>query len=424
MLKRFIAIALAAFMLLAILAACAPPPPPAQPDQPPAGATGDAAGAATGDAAGAGTGDAAGAVTGDDALAAVVEGGWKIGIISGTVTQNEEGYLMSRLLEERFGEDRIIRTTWPDNFGAEMEVTIANIQAMADAGARAIVFAEAVPGAIAAIQTTRELFGDDIFFFAGWPHEPPEDISAHADVIVMLDDIGVGRTLVQQAHAMGADTFAHVSFPRHLAIEGIAIRRSLFEQHAAELGMRYVELTTPDPMAEGVPPAQMFVLENVPRWIEEFGQNTAFFTTNCAILEPLMVQVARYGGLVPLQCCPGPFHGFPQAFNLDLHGRELDLDFAFEQLEIAIDEAGAVGRFGTMPVPVYMLVIELGVLYSIEYLEGRTNGRNDPVVLNRLANEIADRFAPGTRVTISNWELGDGRYIDNFHLALQDVMVF
>ncbi|MCL2557380.1 MAG: DUF3798 domain-containing protein, partial [Treponema sp.] len=58
------------------------------------------------------------------------EEGWKIGIITGTVSQGEEEYLAARMMEERFGADRIIRTTYPDNFSAEMEVTIANTLAL------------------------------------------------------------------------------------------------------------------------------------------------------------------------------------------------------------------------------------------------------------------------------------------------------
>ena len=398
MVKRLIGIALAAFMLIAMLAACAPTPPapPAPAPAPPQGET----------------------------PAAPAEGDWKIGIMTGTVAQSEESYLMARILQERFGEDRIIRTTYPDNFVAEMEVMIANVQAMVDAGARAIVITEAVPGTIAAIQSSRELFGEDIFFFAGISHEPPEDIAAHADIAIITDEIGQGRAIIEQAYAMGADTFAHISFPRHMAMETIAVRHSLFQRYAEEKGMRWVELTAPDPATEGVAQTQMFLLENVPRWVEEFGPNTAFFATNCGSQEPTMVQVAAYGGFFPLQCCPGPFHGLPAAFNIDMQGREVDVDFVVEQLQIAIDAAGATGRFSTWPVPMHMLVIETGVLYSIEFLEGRTNGRHDPEVLLRIINQVAAIYTPDALVELSNWELDDGRIVENFYLVLQNFINF
>jgi len=347
--------------------------------------------------------------------------GWRIGIITGTVSQGEEEYLAAMRMQERFGSARIIRTTYPDNFGAEMEVTIANTLALADAGAQAIVFVQAVPGTIAAIQRTRELFGDDIFFFVGVTHEPPAQIAAHADIAIISDDLSMGRVIVEQAYAMGADTFAHISFPRHLGMENIAARRALLMQTAAEKGMGWVELTAPDPMAEGVAQAQMFILENVPRWVDELGQNTAFFSTNCAMQEPLITQIASHGGLYPLQCCPSPFHALPAAFNISMAGREGDVDFLLEQLTSAVATAGGTGRFSTWPVPINMLLVEVGVLYSIEYLEGRV-GRHDRAALTRIINEVTARYNTG--VTMSNWPLGGGNYIDNFYLMLSDFINF
>jgi len=346
--------------------------------------------------------------------------GWRIGIITGTVSQGEEEYLAAVMMQERFGTDRIVRTTYPDNFGAEMEVTIANTLALADAGARAIVFVQAVPGTIAAIQATRELFGDDIFFFVGVTHEPPAELSVHADIAMISDDLSMGRVIVEQAYNMGADTFAHISFPRHLGMENIAARRALLMQTAEEKGMEWVELTAPDPMAEGVAQTQMFILENVPRWVADHGQNTAFFSTNCGMQEPLITQIAAHGGFYPLQCCPSPFHALPAAFNISMEGREGDVEFLLDQLTDAVAVAGGTGRFSTWPIPINMLLVETGVLYSIEYLEGRV-GRHDREALTRIINEVSARF--GASVELSNWPVPGG-YLDNFYRVLSDFVTF
>ncbi|MCL2399110.1 MAG: DUF3798 domain-containing protein [Defluviitaleaceae bacterium] len=348
--------------------------------------------------------------------------GWRIGIITGTVSQGEEEYLASRNMEDRFGSDHIVRATYPDAFGAEMEVTIANVLSLADAGAQAIVFVQAVPGAIAAIQSTREQFGEDIFFFTGTTHEPPAEIAAHADIAINPDDLAMGRVIMEQAHRMGAETFAHISFPRHLGMENIAARRNLLYNTAAELGINWVELTAPDPTAEGIPATQMFILENVPRWIQEHGQNTAFFSTNCAMQEPLMTQIAEYGGLYPLQCCPSPFHAFPSAFNISMAGNEGDAIFLIDQIRTEIADLEASGRFSTWPVPINMLLVEVGVLYSIEFLEGNTDGRHDQATLFRIIDQVAASY--GTSVDINNWPLGNGEYIENFYLILSDFVTF
>jgi len=348
-------------------------------------------------------------------------GDWRIGIITGTVTQGEEEFLAATRMQERFGSDRIITITYPDNFGAEMEVTIANVQSLADAGAQAIVFVQAVPGAIEAIRTTRENFGDDIFFFAGVTHEPPAEIAAHADIAIISDDLSMGRVIMEQAAAMGADTFAHISFPRHLGMENIARRRELLQETAQEFGIEWVEVTAPDPMSEGAATAQMFILENIPRLVAEHGQNTAFFSTNCAMQEPLITQIAAYGGLYPLQCCPSPFHALPAAFNVSMEGREGDVDFLISQLHDAVAAEGATGRFSTWPVPINMLLVEVGVLYSIEYLEGNI-GRHDREALRRIIGEVAASY--GTAIELRNWPLDDDNFIDNFYMILSNFVTF
>ncbi|MCL1992702.1 MAG: DUF3798 domain-containing protein [Spirochaetes bacterium] len=359
-----------------------------------------------------GTGAAPGAAAGAD---------WRIGIITGTVSQGEEEYLAARMMEERFGSDRIVRITYPDNFGAEMDVTISNVLSLVDQGARAIVFVQAVPGAIAAMQATRALFGDEIFFFLGVTHEPPAELAQHADIAMISDDLSMGRVIIEQAYAMGATSFAHISFPRHLGMVNIAARRQGLMETAALHGMEWIELTAPDPMAEGVAQAQMFILENMPQWIATHGTDTAFFNTNCGMQEPMITQIAALGGIYPLQCCPSPFHALPAAFNISMEGREGDLQFVISQLQTAIYEAGGAGRFSTWPVPINMLLVEVGVLYSIEYLEGRV-GRHDRAALQRIVNDVSAQM--GGQTTLSNWPMGDGTYIDNFYLVLSNFIDF
>ncbi|MCL2558808.1 MAG: DUF3798 domain-containing protein, partial [Treponema sp.] len=293
--------------------------------------------------------------------------------------------------------------------------------ALADAGAKAIVFVQAVPGTIAAIQATRELYGDDIFFFLGVTHEPPAQLAAYADISMIADELAMGRVIIEQAARMGADTFAHLSFPRHLGMETIAVRRALLMETAAQYGIKWVELTAPDPVAEGIAQAQMFVLENVPRWVEENGANTAFFSTNCGLQEPMITQIAAYGGLYPLQCCPSPFHALPAAFNISMEGREGDVNFLLAQLDGAVGAAGGSGRFSTWPVPINMLLVEVGVLYAIEFLEGRV-GRHDPAALSRITNDVAAKF--GGAVELSNWPAAGGGYLDNFYMVLSDFITF
>jgi len=240
---------------------------------------------------------------------------------------------------------------------------------------------------------------------------------------MVSDDLSLGRVIVEQAHTMGADTFAHISFPRHLAMENFAARREQMMSTAERLGMVWVDLTAPDPATEGFVATQMFLLDNVPRWIADHGQNTAFFATSCGMQAPLIIQIVSYGGFFPLQCCPSPFHALPAAFNISMHNREGDVGFLLEQLQAAVNDLGASGRISTWPVPMNMLFVEVGVLYSIEFLEGRTNGRHDRAVLERIVAEVAATYGANIELS-SNWQMPDGSHLDNFYLLLSDFIDF
>jgi len=356
----------------------------------------------------------------DERSEPALPGEWRIGIMTGSASHNEEEYMAALMLEQRFGADRIIRTTYPDNFGAEMGVTIANMQMLAAEGAQAIVVTQAVHGTISAIQSTREMFDDDIFFFVGSAFESPVDVAQYADIAIVYDDISAGRTIVEQAHSMGAETFVHITIQRHLDMEDISERRAFLYQAATELEIQWIELIAPDPITEGLAATHQFIIENVPRSLAGHGPNVAFFATGCDMQEPLITQIANYGGFY-LQCCPSPFHILPDVLNVSMDGHEGDVEFLISQTRAAIADLGAAGRFSAGAVPVNMFLVEVGVMYSIEYLEGNID-RHDRNALRRIIDEVAASYSAS--VEISNWPLDDDAFIDNFYGMLIDFIRF
>ena len=65
---------------------------------------------------------------------------YKIGIITGTVSQGEEEYQAAQNLKAKYG-DMVVTATYPDNFSTETEQTIATVTNMAaDPEVKAIVF--------------------------------------------------------------------------------------------------------------------------------------------------------------------------------------------------------------------------------------------------------------------------------------------
>jgi len=348
------------------------------------------------------------------------EADYKIGIITGTVSQGEEEYQAAQNMIKKYG-DMIVTATYPDNFSSETETTIANVVALSsDPEVKAIVFVQAVPGAAAAIDKVRET-RPDMLFISGVAAEDPATIASKSDIVMLVDEISMGTSIPQKAAEMGAKTFIHYSFARHLSYATIAARRELMIKECEKLGIEFVDVTAPDPTGDaGVSGAQQFILEDVPRQIAQYGKDTAFFSTNCSMQEPLIRSILEQGAIYPQQCCPSPYHGYPAALNVDVKGHEGDVQYMLDSIDAVLTEAGQEGRMSTWSVPINMLMVEAGVDYAIEFLEGRTDGNVDEAVLGKIVNGIAGGEG-SAKLTKYN---ENGVELDNYYMLLCDFYDF
>lgn len=340
-------------------------------------------------------------------------GNYKIGIITGTVSQGEEEYQAAQNLKAKY-PDIVVTATYPDNFSTETEQTIATVTNMAaDPDVKAIVFVQAVPGAAAAINKVKET-RDDILFVTGVCAEDPAVIAAAADICMLVDEIQMGKTIIEQAAKQGAKTFVHISFERHLGYATISARQQLFKENCARLGIEYVEATAPDPTGDaGVTGAQAWVTENIKVYVDTYGKDTAFFCTNCSMQVPLIQQCAELGAIYPQQCCPSPYHGYPSAFNISTEGHEGDVPYMLDQITAKVAEYGNTGRMSTWEVPVNMVMIEAGFNYAQKWIEGTITDRCDEAALLAEIQAIA-----GDAASISKYADEASGEIANFFMIL------
>lgn len=351
--------------------------------------------------------------------AAAPAGKYKIAIITGTVSQGEEEFRAAEKAKRDFPE-MIVTATYPDNFSKEQETTISNtLNLVSDPDVKALVFLQAVPGASAAIAKAKEL-NPDLLVIAGVSGEDPGTISPQADIILNADEIGMGTTIMDQAKAMGATTFVHYSFPRHMSVATLAGRRDNLKKRAAELGIEFVEANAPDPTGDsGLPGAQQFILEDVPKMIEKYGKDTAFFSTNCGMQEPLLKKVLEGGAISPQQCCPSPFHGYPGALGIEIPDDKAgDVDFILEETTKKIVAANNGGRMSTWTVPINMMFVDAGVKYAQGYLDGTIKEKNNMEAMVQICTELA-----GGPV-VMNKLLENGVTYDNYFTLLGNYYTF
>ncbi|MDR2210090.1 MAG: DUF3798 domain-containing protein [Spirochaetaceae bacterium] len=275
-----------------------------------------------------------------------------IGVVTGTVSQSEDDLRGAEELISRYGKvsegGMIQHVTYPDNFMDQQEVTISQIVALADDPLiKAIVMNQSVPGTAEGFKRVRDR-RPDILLLAGEAHEDPLVIQQAADLAISADFISRGYTIPWAAKQLGADTFVHISFPRHMSYESLGLRRQIFEEACKDLGIEFVFVTAPDPTSDvGVAGAQQYILEQTPQWVQTYGKNSVFFCTNDAHTEPLLRQLLQYGGMFVEADLPSPLMGYPGALGLDLSAETGDFPAILKKVEDAIIAKGGSGRFGT-----------------------------------------------------------------------------
>ena len=352
-----------------------------------------------------------------------------VGIVTGTVSQSEDDLRGAEALIAEYGSvadgGYIQHMTYPDNFMEEQETTISVIAGLADDPLmKAVIVNQAVPGTAEAFRQIKAV-RPDILCFAGEAHEEPYLISGAADLVTSNDFVARGYLMINAAHELGCDTFVHISFPRHLAMEKMQRRRAIMIQTCNELGMSFVDVSAPDPTSDvGIAGAQQYILERTPEWINQYGENTAFFCTNDAHTEPLLRQLMQYGGYFVEADLPSPLMGYPGALGIDLSAEAGDFPAILAKVEAAINEQGGAGRFGTWAYSYgYTTSAGLGRL-AIEAVTAEMNGEDYDYTSIRNIRKAFQAYTPGANWNGSYYvDANSGVSSDNFVLVYQDTYI-
>lgn len=357
--------------------------------------------------------------------APVLAADFHIGIVTGTVSQNEDDLRGAEQMIKEYGDTSeggmITHITYPDYFMQEMETTISQIVGLADdPKMKAIVVNQAVPGTVEAFRRIREM-RPDILLLAGSPHEDPNMLAEVADLSVTPDNVARGYLIIKAAKMLGADTFMHISFPRHMSYELLSRRRDIMREACADLGLKYVDMGSPDPTSDiGVAGAQQFILEKVPAWLEQYGDKTAFFCTNDAHTEPLLKRIAELGGFFIEADLPSPTMGYPGALGVEITEEEKgDWPAILKKVEEAVIEAGGAGRMGTWAYSFGYSTTAALAEHAKRVIEGRSELLNMEDLMDAYA-----KYTPGAGWNGSLYIDADGVEKENFILVYQDTYVF
>lgn len=343
----------------------------------------------------------------------------KIGIITPTTSQGEEEYRAAEELIRRY-PGRVLHVTYPDKFMDEQETTMQQIMTLAaDPDVKAIIFAQGYPGTAAAVDKVHDS-RPDVIFINAVPHEDPPLAVSKSVYLMESDNPARGRSIIELAQKMGAKTFVHYSFPRHMAMAPLAERRDLFEKTCKELGLQFVSVNAPDPTGDaGVAGAQQFILEDVPRQVARYGKDTAFFSTNCGMQEPLIRSVMQTGAIFPEQCCPSPYHAYPGALGIAIpEDKAGDVAFLIEQIHAKVKDGGSSGRMATWKVPANMAMVYGAADYGFAYADGQIGAEYDEeTAISTLKKYAGD-------IQVREYQGADGQVIPRFLVFVGESVIF
>lgn len=345
---------------------------------------------------------------------------WQIAVMTTTVTQGEEPYRAGEMVAQQY-PGHVQHVTYPDNFTTEQEVALSSLMALAsDPDIKAILVAGAPAGFSAMFDKVKEM-RPDILIWAGSPSDDISVAAAAADICFDIDIVQQGIQLADAAKDMGCETLVHYSFPRHMAVEKLLARRNAMEDRCKELGITFVDASTPDPTSDaGTTGTQQYVLEDVPKMIERYGTNTAFFGTNQAQVEPMIKTVLENGGYFLMPNDPSPFIGFASALGIEVDdAHQGDAEYMASLISEKLVERDLTGHAGNWNVSLQMLNLQVGAAYAKMYIDGETDGLFDADAFEKAMIDIA-----GNGVSIRANEDASGNTLNNYMLILADYITY
>ena len=347
----------------------------------------------------------------------------KIAIITNTVSQNEEEYRSAEFMVEKYGSDRVIHAIMPDNFVTEQEQFISVVdRCAADPAVKCIIINQAAPGSNAAIDKVLESReAADLLVIYCTPQENSADIAVRADIILSMDEVNKGTAIAEQAYQMGCKTFVHYSFPRHMAQAQVRKCRDLIESKCEELGLTFVDVTAPDPTDEGgTSGVQKFIREDVAARVEEYGKETAFFSTNCSMQIPLIKACIETKAYYPMPCCPSPYHGYPSALEIETPSNLMGgLSDMIAAINAKMTEVDLEGHFSTWAIPCSAVNTVTAVEYAWLWMADLADDCDKAVL-----NEVLRNFAQAD-VTLTPYNDPEtNKTVDNYFVYIQDFLTF
>ncbi|MEG0856249.1 MAG: DUF3798 domain-containing protein [Terrisporobacter sp.] len=343
---------------------------------------------------------------------------YHIAIVTPTLSTSEDEFRAGEEMAKKYPEI-VKHLTLPENFEEETETCISTIVSAADdEKMKAVIVSSGQSGLIPAFQQIKEK-NPEILTISAPIYDEPEMMSEYIDLNLDTNWLERGRTIVEKANEMGAKTFVHYSFPTHLSKPLISARRDMMKKTCAKLGMKFVEVVTPDPQTgDSVEAMQQFLQEDIPRQIEKYGKDTNIFGSNCPMYDVIIKEALELKYIVAEQCCPTPTQAYPTVLGLEISDED-KTDFAKinEMISEKVDAKGMKDRLSGWPIAVTVYMPEFAVELAKEVIENDFDYSNTDK-LNELTKKLYDIEVDYTKLE------DDGKTYDDYFVMLMESIFY
>jgi hypothetical protein len=317
---------------------------------------------------------------------------YKIGVVTPTLSCSEDEFRAGENMAEKY-PGIVEHIVLPEDTNENPQGGISQIVSLADdKDMKAIVVASGQAGLLPGFQKVKEKRPDILTVTAPiW--DDPDMMAEYIDINLDTDWIRRGETIATKAHEMGAKTFVHYSFPTHLSTESVSKRRDMMKETSEKLGMKFVEVVTPDPQTgDGATAMLQFLREDIPRQIEKYGPDTNIFGSNCPMYDVILDEALKLKFIVAEQCCPTPTQAYPTVMGLEIDEEDAgNFDKINEMITEKSKEAGMTGRLSGWPIPATIFLPEYAVELSKYIIDNEADIEKD--ILNK---DFLDKFGKDT----------------------------
>lgn len=328
----------------------------------------------------------------------------KIGIITGCGTEDQEELCAAKSINEKYAGETALAT-----YTDATSLLLAAQTFAGDPSIKALIIVKAGDGTLMAIDKAKQL-NPELLIICGAPSEDVAAIAGKADIVMLFDKLKMGAAIPEKAAGMGAATLIHYSCASLLADKTVAAYRELMIAACEQCGVTYLDVTAPDPTGgTGIDGAKQFIMDDVARQVAQYGKDTAFFSSDDALQEPLISAVLEQGAIFPQQSNPSPFCGYPAALDIDVSSHEGDVSYMLDNIKAKLTERAQQGRMSTWGASVNKLMLQSGVEYALRYIQGVTGDASDGGEVDESALlSLIHKFAGGEdKCAVSKYTMGD-----------------